>query len=61
MNATYKWNSPHDWLSDKAKDWSKGRLYQELCTLAARHDADTLQDEYQDEMDQDGYFEEVDP
>lgn len=34
-------------------------MFQELMNLARRHDSDTLQDEYQSEMEADGYFEEL--
>lgn len=52
----YKWDSPYEWLTDAAKGWDSARLYQELCNLAIKHDSDTLQDEFQADMDADGYF-----
>jgi hypothetical protein len=53
---TYRWDTPYEWLSEAAREWTPERLYQELCTLALKHDSDTLQDEYQNEMQEDGYF-----
>lgn len=54
----YKWTCPHDWLADTARGWSPEVLYANLCALAAKCDSDTLQDEFQTMMDEDGYFNE---
>ena len=50
------YDSPYEWLTEAAKGWTEARLYQELCALARLHDSDTLQDEYQEDMAKDGYF-----
>lgn len=55
----YKWASPYDWLSEQAATWTRERLLTELRNLAVKLDSDTLQDEYQTEMDSDGFFEEI--
>ena len=52
----YRWEHPYDWLVDAAQEWSKERLYAELCNLARRCGGDTLQDEYEADMVADGYF-----
>lgn len=55
----YKWNTPHDWLFDKIRrtdDVDKLRCY--AYALLRRLDADEIQDLFQIEMDQDGYFDE---
>lgn len=52
----YRWSSPLDWLSEASKEWDAERLASELYALASRLDSDQLQDEYQAEMDDDGYF-----
>jgi len=52
----YKWDSPYDWLMDKATDWDEIRLLAELRNVALLVDSDTLQDLYQTDMDNDGYF-----
>ncbi len=58
--ARYKWDSAYEWLSDKAKGWDEARLYQELMSLARDADSDTLQDQFQSDMDADGYFNDLD-
>lgn len=58
--ASYRWDSPHAWLIAKAQDWSESTLYRELVMLAHKLDADQLQDEYQDLMSADGYFNDLD-
>jgi len=53
----YRWDSPFDWLSDRAKTWDEAKLRHEFEQLAMGHDSDFLQDCYQSEMEEDGYFE----
>ena len=57
--SKYKWDSPFEWLAEKAEDWDREQLLDTLTTVAGALDSDTLQDIFQDEMDQDGYFAEV--
>lgn len=59
MSDRYRWESPQDWLAEVAREWDTAKLYGELMTLAALLDCDALQDEYQREMDADGYFEKL--
>jgi hypothetical protein len=55
---SYKWNDPYDWLADTARNWPKDVLYSALCLLAVKSDSDTIQDLFQKQMDEEGYFEE---
>lgn len=59
MTRVYRWTNPYEWLAETAQGWDAARLYNELLNLARLHDSDTLQDEYQADMDVDGYFKEV--
>lgn len=59
MVNKYKWDGPHEWLDDVSREWDSARLRAELMALAVRLDADELQDEFQTEMDADGYFEPI--
>jgi len=55
-----KWNSPHEWLLDMARSLDNpAELVSLIGALAGRLDSDSIQDLFQDEMDQDGYFNEV--
>ena len=56
---TYKWTHPYHWLEEKAATWDRERLLTEFLNLACIADSDTLQDTFQEEMDADGYFDEV--
>lgn len=57
----YRWGSPLEWLIEASQSWDAERLACEVRALAARLDSDQLQDEYQTEMDADGYFDAVKP
>ena len=57
----YKWANPYEWVEQKSKDWSRERLLTEFLNLACITDSDTLQDTFQEEMDNDGYFETKEP
>jgi hypothetical protein len=61
MKNHYRWSHPYAWLIDTSKYWDKERLLYELQRLAIQHDSDTLQNLYQSEMDEDGYFEPLIP
>ena len=52
----YKWDTPHGWLWEKAQSWSKEEMYSVIVALSDHLDADTIQDVFQSEMEQDGYF-----
>ncbi len=55
----YKWSNPYNWLADVSRGWEEAVLYAALCRLAAKLDSDTIQSAFENEMDVDGYFEEV--
>lgn len=55
----YKWNSPNEWLNDKIDSYDPHELRLIAKTLATRLDADEVQDEFQSDMDEDGYFDEL--
>lgn len=56
--AKYKWDNPTEWLLEKMADWDNEECRHALERLIERMDFDTIQDLFQDEMDEDGYFEE---
>lgn len=53
----YRWESPFRWLLETTQDWDKKQLRDALYALAERVDADELQDVFDNEMYNDGYFE----
>ena len=56
----YQWANPYEWLEEMARSaWSLQRCKSELLALAAKLDSDQLQDEYQSEMEETGYFKEI--
>ena len=54
--SKYKWATPYEWIEQKSQDWTRERLLTEFLNLACITDSDTLQDTFQSEMDEDGYF-----
>ena len=59
--ARYKYENAHEWLMEKAAGWPMHQLFQEFQTLVLNHvDGDTIQELYQREMDEDGYFVDLD-
>jgi hypothetical protein len=58
--ATYKWASPYEWLCDKADEWTPKQVKATLISVAFLHDSDTIQDLFESEMDEDGYFDDTD-
>lgn len=52
----YRWETAHDWLEHHLEDVSHNELFNIASDLAHRLDADTIQDIFQTEMDEDGYF-----
>ncbi len=58
--ARYRWATPHEWLLEKAEQHAAkndaAELLSILNSLVPKIDADTIQDEFQSEMDADGYF-----
>jgi hypothetical protein len=59
--STYRWDSPSSWLRQKLTEGTAQTLQARALRLAAALDDDTIQDLFQDEMDEDGYFNEVKP
>lgn len=58
--ARYKWDSPREWLMEQAANWDASKLFAELSAIVEKLDADTIQDLYQTEMSEDGYFRDLD-
>ena len=60
----YKWNTAHEWLLEKAQEYARANNAAELLsiidTLVPKLDSDTIQDEFESEMDADGYFDDLD-
>ena len=57
--SMYKWQSPLDWLIEKSEGWTVELLRREFIAVASKLDSDQLQDLYENEMDDDGYFDEL--
>lgn len=55
----YEWNSPQEWLAERLSNLDNDELLQDALTLCQLLDGDRIQDEYQKEMDSDGYFDEI--
>lgn len=62
--ARYKWDSAVEWLTDKAQGLARNNDSAELLsiinTLASGIDNDTVQDHFQSEMEEDGFFTDLD-
>jgi hypothetical protein len=71
MAPQYRWNNPQEWLLEKASQYAddvhKGGstaihaascLYSLIDSLVNRSDADSIQNLFEAEMDEDGYFNE---
>lgn len=56
----YKYANPYEWLEAKSQEWNKEQLRAALLSLAINTDSDMIEDQYQDDMEADGYFEEID-
>ena len=57
----YKWPTPHAWLKEKITTWDKAKLLSLINQVIDDQDADFIQDTFQKEMDEDGYFKEIKP
>jgi len=55
----YKWQTPWEWLEQKADEWNHTQLLAEFKSLAMKLTSDDIQDEYESEMEKDGYFEPI--
>ena len=54
---SYKYATAHEWLKEASKDWDIEKLRNALLILSDKCDSDDIQDHFQQEMDEDGYFE----
>lgn len=61
---TYRWDSPREWLDEKidklANAGDANGLHEVLIDLLPNIDSDIVQNIYQSEMDEDGFFEDLD-
>lgn len=57
MSKRYRWHSPGEWLDTKLNEWSPEEVKKAAETMARKLDSDTIQDLYESEMTEDGYFE----
>ena len=57
--SKYKWSSPGDWLMQKAYEWDEATLRDEFKRLIPELDSDLIQDIFQQDMFEDGYFDEI--
>lgn len=55
----YKWETPYEWLMDKVNDMSEQDLKNTVLNIARKCDSDTLQDIFESDMDEDGYFDKI--
>ena len=55
----FRWQTPYEWLAHACQKWSEEQLRIDLLALAIQADSDQLQDLYQDQMNDDGYFDPV--
>ena len=54
---SYKWSHPTDWLKDKIRDTETLPEMRSLAqAIAEKLDGDEVQDIFEDEMSEDGYF-----
>ncbi len=52
----YKWDNPLEWLSSASKEWDTAQLRNAILLVAEQCDSDAIQDIFQQEMNEDGYF-----
>ncbi len=55
----YTWSGPHEWLADKVQGMNLDVARATAQALLRLVEADDLQHEFQDEMDEDGYFKDL--
>ena len=59
MSKHYQWDHPAEWLTEKVNgDWFKDatELRAAIFSMLEKLDGDDLQDIFQSDMDDDGYF-----
>jgi hypothetical protein len=54
-----KWDAAHEWLVHKASTWSHDELLRTFYQVVKLLDGAQIEDLFQDEMELDGYFDEV--
>lgn len=58
--ANYKWATPYEWLQEKAStEWTPDQVLEAMLSIAMQTDPDTLQDIFESDMDEDGYFDKI--
>lgn len=55
----YQYDSPAEWLVTQAKIWDKQKLLNTVRCLVDHIDSDAIQEIFEQEMDEDGYFKET--
>jgi len=55
----YEWDSAHEWLVHKASTWGHDELLRTFYQVVKLLDGAQIEDQFQDEMERDGYFDEV--
>lgn len=58
--ARYKYNNAHEWFHEYTQRLESSALHSIANDLADKLDGDTIQDMFQNEMDADGYFRDLD-
>jgi len=57
MATEYKWANPYKWLTDKTEVWTPARVREVLlAVLDTTEGQEYIEDAFQDEMEEDGYF-----
>ena len=59
MNAEL--NSPYEWLVEASRSWNVKRLRDEMLQLAENAGLDVVQNQFEREMDEDGFFDKPEP
>jgi len=60
MEKKYRWDTPTEWLTEKIENSNDMTKIISICYELIEHvDTDIIQDIFQDEMDEDGYFDEI--
>jgi hypothetical protein len=58
--ARYKWEHAQDWLQDRIAGAGEDELLELAKAMAGTLDGDQIQDLFQDAMDNDGFFDDLD-
>jgi len=54
--GSFRWATPEEWLIWSLKEWDRNKLVNTIRCLIDKMDSDDIQDIFQQEMDEDGYF-----